>query len=343
MCGVWGLKISSGIAYVLSRLMVFAIVVYLGITLCFVIPRLSPINPVETVLSRFLAYLDYQDPKEVEYLRNALMEIYGLKGSLLEQYIGFWRRVIVGDFGPSLANFPTPVSKIIGNSLPWTIGLLMTCTLLSWFITNIIGGFAGYFNDRKWAKSLSAFAVIVNPIPYYIMALLLIMLFSYAIPIFPMMGGMSIGMKASLSLEFILNVIYHSTLPALSLIIVSYGGQFITMRALVINTKVEDYVEFAESLGIPKRTIVNRYIIRNCLLPRVTGLALSLGGIFTGALAMEVIFAYPGIGTLLQNAILNGDYNLVMGICTYSIISIAFATLLLDLLYPLVDPRIRYR
>jgi len=333
----------SGIAYVLSRLMVFAVVVYVGITLCFVIPRLSPINPVETVLSRFLAYLDYQDPREVEYLRNALMEIYGLKGSLLEQYIGFWRRVIVGDFGPSLANFPTPVSKIIGNSLPWTIGLLSTCTLFSWFITNIIGGFAGYFSDRKWAKLLSAFAVIVTPIPYYIMALLLVILFSYVIPIFPMMGGTSMGIKVSLSLEFILSVLYHSILPALSLIIVSYGGQFITMRALVINTKAEDYVQFAESLGIPKRIIASKYVIRNCLLPRVTGLALSVGEIFTGALAMEVIFAYPGIGTLLQNAVLNGDYNLIMGITTYSIISVAFATLLLDLLYPLVDPRIRYK
>ncbi|MEM4462384.1 MAG: ABC transporter permease, partial [Candidatus Bathyarchaeia archaeon] len=123
----------------------------------------------------------------------------------------------------------------------------------------------------------------------------------------------------------------------------SYGGEFITMRALTINTKTEDYVQFAESLGIPKRRIVLKYVIRNCLLPRVTGLAISLGGIFTGALAMEVIFTYPGLGMLLYNAVLNGDYNLIMGICIYSILGIAFAALLLDLLYPLVDPRIRYR
>lgn len=330
-------------AYIISRLIVFLIVIYTGVTLCFILPRLSPVNPVETVINRYLAYLDYQDPREVEYLRETLMEIYGLKGSLLEQYIGFWKRIFVGDFGPSLVLFPTPVSKLIGNSMPWTIGLLSTCILISWLITNIIGGFAGYFSNRKWAKAFSVFAVTVYPIPYYIMALVLVFLFSYLIPIFPMGGGMSMGMKPSLSLEFIIDVLYHAVLPALSLIIVSYGGEFITMRALTINTKTEDYVQFAESLGIPKKRIVFRYIIRNCLLPRVTGLAISLGGIFTGALAMEVIFTYPGLGMLLYNAVLNGDYNLIMGICIYSILGIASAALLLDLLYPLVDPRIRYR
>jgi len=330
-------------AYIASRLIVFFIVVYIGVTLCFILPRLSPINPVETVLSRYLAYLDYQDPTEVEYLRNTLMEIYGLKGSLLEQYIGFWKRIVVGDFGPSLILFPTPVSKLIGDSIPWTVGLLSTCTLFSWLTTNIIGGFAGYFSNRRWAKAFSVFAITVHPIPYYIMALVLVFLFSYLIPIFPMGGGISMGVKLSLSFEVIVDILYHSILPALSLIIVSYGGEFITMRALTINTKTEDYVQFAESLGIPKRRIVLKYVIRNCLLPRVTGLAISLGGIFTGALAMEVIFTYPGLGMLLYNAVLNGDYNLIMGICIYSILGIAFAALLLDLLYPLVDPRIRYR
>jgi len=307
------------------------------------LPRLSPISPVETVLDRFLAYLDYQDPEEIEYLRDTLMELYGLKGSLLDQYIMLWKRVFTGDFGPSLTLFPTPVNKLIYNALPWTAGLLVFSTLISWFIANIIGGIAGYFSDRAWARALSAVAVTVRPIPYYIMSLFLIVLFSYLIPIFPMGGGMSIGLKPSLSLTFILDVLYHATLPALSLIIVNYGASFIIMRALVINVKTEDYVKFAEAMGLPKGRIINKYVIRNCLLPRVTGLSMSLARIFTGAIAMEVIFSYPGLGMLLQNAILDGDYNLIMGICVYSIISVAVAALLLDLLYPLVDPRIRYR
>ena len=151
------------------------------------------------------------------------------------------------------------------------------------------------------------------------------------------------GTRPSLSLSFILDILKHAFLPALSLVIVSYGGWFVSMRALVINTMSEDYVAFAEAMGLSKYKIMFKYVIRNSLLPQVTGLIIQLGSIFNGALVTETVFSYPGLGSILYRAVSDGDFNLMMGIVVYSIIGVASAALVLDLIYPLVDPRIRYR
>jgi len=329
--------------YIISRVTVYLLVIFIGISLCFVIPRLTGADPVEVVLERIGAYEDYYDPVVIEGLRNSLEELYGLKGSILEQYISFWKRLLLGDFGPSLTEFPTPVTKLVYRAMPWTLGLLLVTTLVSWSLSNLVGGIAGYFEKAKWAKPLTAFSIVVRNIPYYILSLCLVFFFSYLIPIFPMMGGYSIGVKPSLSLEFILDVLHHAFLPAVSIVIGNYGAGFIVMRGLSTAVKSEDYTKFAEIMRLDRRTILYRYIIRNALLPRVTALAISLGNIFTGALALEVVFSYPGLGSLLQRAIINSDYNLIMGITTYSIVGVATATLLLDFIYPFVDPRIRYK
>jgi len=329
--------------YIVSRIVVYLLVIYVGITICFLIPRLTGASPIEIVIYRISAYGEYYDPDVIKGLKEALEEMYGLKGSLLEQYLAFLRRLFTGDLGVSLTEYPTPVSKLIGRSLPWTIGLLLTTILISWVLGNLIGGIAGYFEDAKWSKFLTGFSIVIHNIPYYVLALCLVFLFSYIIPIFPMMGGFSIGIKPSLSLEFILDVLHHAFLPALSMILVSYGSTFITMRALSITTKSEEFVKYAEIMRLDKRTILYRYVIRNSLLPQVTGLAMSIGNIFTGALALEVVFSYPGLGSLLYRAIINSDYSLIMGITTYSIFGVATAALILDFIYPLIDPRIRYK
>jgi peptide/nickel transport system permease protein len=248
-----------------------------------------------------------------------------------------------GDLGPSLSAFPTPVSEVIHSSLPWTIGLLLVTTVVSWLIGNIVGGIAGYFSDRKWAKTLASFALVIYPIPYYVLSLTLILFLVYLFPVFPTTGGTTIGVKPSFSLEFIADVIYHASLPGLSLVIAGYGWWFISMRSIVVNIKSEDYVTFCKIVGLKGRRVLFKYVIRNCMLPQITALALSLGSIFTGAMATEVVFGYPGVGSLLYKAVLDGDYNLMTGIISYSILGVATAVLLLDLLYPLVDPRIRYK
>jgi peptide/nickel transport system permease protein len=330
--------------YIIPRLIQYFIVIFIGVTVVFLVPRFTPLDPVVTVLNRMTSYgAQYLDPSAIEKLKETMMELYGLKGSIWEQYLKFWMRLFKGDFGPSLSIFPTPVISIIANSLPWTAGLLVVVAILSWIIGNILGGIAGYYADRRWSKVMSIVAMSIYPIPYYIMALVLLILFAYIFPIFPMVGGYSIGLTPSFSLEFIFNVIKHAFLPALSLILIGIGWWFLSMRSLTSTIVAEDFVTYAEVMGIPSRKILFQYVMRNALLPQITNLALQIGGIFSGSLITETVFSYPGLGQLLYMAINNGDFNLIMGIAVLSIIGIATSALLIDLLYPLFDPRVRYR
>ena len=327
--------------YLISRLLVYVGVIFVGISICFIIPRFTPLDPVMTLIYRFSQYGQYYDPEAVGRMIESLKELYGLKGSIWDQYITFWRRLFSFDLGPSLTYFPISVVEIINRALPWTLSLLITTTILGWLIGNLLGGIAGYFSNKRWAKVLEIIATTIYPIPYYILSLILIILLTYLFPLFPAFGTPSIS--PSLSIEFITSYIYHSFLPALSLILINYGWWFISMRSLITRIINEDYVVFARAAGIPDRRIMWRYVIRNSLLPQVTGLSMSLAGIFNGALITEMVFSYPGIGWVLFNAITNGDFNLMMGILVYSIVAVASAALLLDLIYPLIDPRIRYR
>jgi len=327
--------------YIIPRICTYVSVILIGITISFILPRLTPLDPVLLAINRFTVYGQYYDPESLEKMIETMKELYGLKGSILEQYVIFLKRAIMGDFGPSLINFPIPATHLLSKALPWTIGLLSLSTLLSWIVGNLIGGVAGYFSERRWAKALSVFATSMYPIPYYIMALILILLLTYMIPIFPTYGATSL--QPSLSFAFIVDYLYHAALPAISLVLVGYGWWFLSMRNIVLQTKQEGYVQYAQMMGLPRRTILLRYVIRNSLLPQITGLSLTLGNIFSGALITEAVFSYPGVGYLLLSSVTNGDFNLMMAIVTYSIIAIATSTLILDLIYPLIDPRIRYR
>lgn len=330
--------------YILPRLVQFFVVIFIGVTVAFLAPRFGPVDPVVTVLNRVTAYGSmYMDPSALEKLRITMVELYGLEGSLPDQYAKFWKRLFRGDFGPSLTMFPTPVITVIHISLPWTAGLLTIAALLSWSIGNILGGLAGYFSDHRWSRVLEIWAMTVYPIPYYIMAVLLLILFGYLFPFFPLVGGYGIGLTPSLSLDFIVNLAKHAFLPALALVIVGIGWWFLSMRSLTATTASEDYVVYAELMGIPRRKVLAQYVMRNSMLPQVTNLALQIGGLFSGSLVTESVFSYPGLGYVLYTAINNGDFSLMMGIVTLSIIGISLAALLVDLIYPLLDPRVRYR
>ena len=330
--------------YIIPRLIQYVVVIFIGITITFIVPRLTPIDPVQTTINRLAAYGGtYMEPQAYESLQQTLKELYGLEGTLLEQYLAFWKHLFTFDLGPSLSMFPTPVMEIILNSLPWTFFLLITTTFLSWIIGNILGGIAGYFKNKKWSDALAVVAMSIYPIPYYVMALILVILFVYVFPIFPMMGGYSIGIQPSLDWSFILDVLHHSILPAISLIIIGMGWWFLSMRSMTSNVVSEDFVTYAEFAGLPKRKLLFSYVMRNGILPQITALGLQLGGIFNGAIITEVAFSYPGVGLLLKNAVTNGDFNMLMGITVLSIIAISTSSLIIDLLYPLFDPRIRYR
>jgi peptide/nickel transport system permease protein len=331
------------LGYLIPRIGQYLMVIFLGVTLTFVIPRFSPNDPVERQVDQIMMSGSQVSPEAIVHLREALTEMYGLSGSSWEQYFTFWGRLLRGDLGPSLSTFPTPVTRLIANAMPWTLGLLLTAVLISWVLGNLLGGLASYYTGNRALHTVDVLSQAVRPIPYYIMAVVLLALFAYYIPIFPFSGAYPPGTHVQFSLPFMLTVFKHSLLPAISLVVVGMGGWFIGMKALASNIISEDYVVYAENAGLPENTIVFQYVMRNALLPQITGLALQLGLIFNGALIMEVVFGYPGMGLLTLQAVLANDYTLIMGIAIFSIIGVATAVLVLDLIYPLFDPRVRYQ
>jgi len=326
-------------SYAIPRLIQWAVVILVGTTVTFIIPRLLPADPVEQTLRRVSTSLT--DPRAAETLRNALTDLYGLQGSPLEQYGRFWARLIRADLGPSLGAFPTPVTQIIRDGLPWTVGLLGTSTLISWVLGILLGTVAAYFPRNRLANIAGGVLVTLYPVPYFILSLVLVMAFAYYIPLFPLVGGAS-GTPANL-VPYLLSILQHSFLPAVSLVLLGTAFRFIIARALASSVIASDAVTYAEVAGIPRRRIIFGYVLRNSLLPQVTDLALSLGALFEGALITEFVFSYPGIGYRLYTAIQQSDFNMIMGITIFSIIGIATAALVIDLLYPLFDPRVRYR
>jgi peptide/nickel transport system permease protein len=329
--------------YLIPRLIQYFLVIFVGITAVFIIPRLAPSDPVLQTIAALESRGTFLDPEVMDEMIQDMTEMYGLEGSWLEQYGAFWARLARGDFGVSFFQFPTPVNQLVRRALPWTLGLLLTTTVIGFTVGILLGGMAGYFNRKGWSRALDTGAMLIRPFPYYIFAFGILLLFGYVFQWFPIAGGTDIGRVPSFSWDYISDVLRHSFMPALSLILLGWAAWFQTMRLVVQNVNSADYVQYARMGGVKEGRIVNRYVIRNGLLPQITALALVIGQIFSGALITEIVFSYPGLGSLLYNAIVNGDYNLIMGITAFSIIGITTAILIIDLTYPLLDPRIRYR
>ena len=331
---------SGYLAYIVKRLLQFVLVVFIGINLAYVITHATPIDPVEQSISVVTSFGNTA-PEAIEQMRISLRELYGLEGSALHQYWVFWKRILRADFGPSMSAFPTPVSTLIARALPWTAGLLVVSTIVTWVLGNWLGGLAGYYQKSRGLKLMGVVAMGLHPIPYYILALVLLIVFGFLWPVLPISGGSAMNLPQSWSFAFATSVLTHAILPALSLILIGVGSWFLGMRSLVSNIVTEDYVVYAELAGVDRGRILSSYVMRNALVPQVTGLAISLGGIFNGAVITEKVFGYPGIGSLLVDAVYAGDYGLVLGVTTISILGVSIGVLAIDLLYPLLDPRVK--
>jgi peptide/nickel transport system permease protein len=329
--------------YLIPRFLQFLTIIFVGITVTFIIPRLSPTDPVEAQISMMMARAETLDPQSIASMRAALTDLYGLSGGPVQQYFAFWGRLLRGDLGPSLANFPTPVSEMIGQAMPYTLSVLIAAVIISWIFGNLFGALSSYYPKNKALNVIEVLGQAVRPIPYYIVALVLLVVFAFFIPIFPFSGAYPIGTHPSWSLGFVWTYIKHSVLPAATLVLVGFGAWFIGMKSLTSNIISEDYVVYAEAAGLKESKILNHYIMRNALLPQLTGLAMSLGTVFSGALIMEIVFGFPGLGMLTMAAVFRSDYSMIMGIAIYSIIGVAVAVFLMDLIYPLFDPRVRYQ
>lgn len=329
-------------AFVAKRVLQYFAVLFIALSITFLLPRLMPVNPVDTYIGELQSRASSSlDPAGIAELRRNLEELYGLNGTLLDQYLSYLNRVILHfDFGPSYNYFPHPVSDMLANAIPWTMGLLLTATIIAWTLGNAVGLIAGYFYKKRAATLLEFVGILLYPIPYYILAITVLMLFAYIFPIFPLSATFPVG---DLTFQKVGTIIYNSLLPGLALVLAGFGWNILSMKALAIATSEEAYVTFARLKGTSNRTRMVRYVFRNALLPQVTALALSLGLIFNGALLTEIIFSYPGIGLIMRQAASQGDYNVLYGSIAVSIFAVATAALIIDLVYPLLDPRIRHR
>ncbi|WP_159585371.1 ABC transporter permease [Chelativorans xinjiangense] len=328
------------LTFALKRFLQLLAVVFTGISVAFFVSYLSPISPVETIIGRVAGQSAYS-PEAIESLRQTLTELFGLNVPLHERYFNFLGRFLVGDLGPSLLAFPTPAMKLVMLALPWTVGLLTMSTILTWLIGNILGGLAGYYQNSRLLKAFGVVAIGIQPIPYYIVAFLMVIIFGFLWPVLPISGGFSMNVRPSWSPEFVVSILRHAILPAASLVIVGLGTWFLGMRALVSNIVTEDYVTYAELAGVKRERIVSSYVIRNAIVPQLTALAMALGGIFSGTIITEQVFSYPGLGTLLVRAVNAGDSAVVLAVSCIAVIAVATAIFLIDLLHPLLDPRIK--
>lgn len=328
------------LAYFAKRLGQFVLVVFIGVNLAYVITHATPIDPVEQSVAAVTSFGNTA-PEAIAQMRASLQELYGLKGTPWQQYTTFWSRILRGDFGPSLSAFPAPVSSLIARALPWTAGLLIVSTLITWALGNLLGGLAGYYQKNRTLKLMGIVAMGLHPVPYYIVALALLVTFGFIWPVLPIGGGSAMNLEHGWNWPFVSSVIRHSILPALSLILLGLGSWFLGMRSLVSNIVTEDYVVYAEVAGVDSRRVLSSYVMRNALVPQVTGLAMSLGAIFNGAVITEKVFGYPGLGSLLVDAVYAGDYGLVLGVTSVSILGVSVCVLVIDLLYPFLDPRVQ--
>lgn len=328
--------------YIVRRLGVFLVIMWLAATVNFVLPRLAPVNPVREKLVQAASF-GGAGKTDMERVVATYEAKFGLDQPVWKQYLNYLADVARFDLGVSISNFPSKVLDIIMTALPWTIGLLLFATLMAFALGTILGALVA------WPRTPRALGVVMAPlltlsaIPFYLLGLILVYFLAFTLKIFPISGGFTLGTIPRLNWNFILDALWHSILPALSIILASVGSWAIGMRGMMISGLEEDYITFAEAKWLKDRDIFTKYALRNALLPQATSLALSLGFIVSGAVLVEVVFGYPGVGTVLYRAIQTFDYFVIYGVVIILIFAIGLATLIMDLIYPLLDPRISYQ
>jgi peptide/nickel transport system permease protein len=328
--------------YVVRRFGVFLLIVWLAATLNFFLPKLSGQDPVRTKLLQQAA-LGGNVQAGIDEMVKEYDARFGLDRPLMAQYGSYLWDIGHLDLNYSIANYPRTVKELIAEALPWTVGLLATTTLLSFGIGTLLGALLAWPRAPYSLRYLMPPLWALHAVPFFLLGLILIYLFAFRIPLLPMFGGYSPGATPGFTWTFVSDVARHAILPALSIILVSVGGWALAMRGMMVTTMGEDYVVFAEAKGLRGSTVFLRYCLRNAILPQTTALALALGQILSGAVLVEVIFGFPGIGALLFQAIEENDQFLIQGIVFTVIVALGLATFVLDIIYPLLDPRISYR
>jgi len=328
------------VGYLVRRILIFLVVVWAAATVNFVIPRLARGDPVQAQFAQLEALgIRSEGMAEVVAAYRAKL---GLDRPLWQQYFTYLQNSATFSFGPSITYFPSNVGDQITRRIPWTIGLLTVAIIWSFLIGNLLGALLGWPRSSRFVRWLVPVLMPLSAIPYYLIGLILLFIFAFTLKLFPIGEAYTPGLTMEWNWEFVINVLYHAVLPAFSIILASVGFWMLGMRGMMVTNMGEDYMLLADAKGLKSTRIFFRYAMRNAMLPQFTGLALNFGQIVSGAVLVEVIFSYPGMGWILWNAIKNTDYFLIQGIVYVLVLSVALAMLLVDLTYPLIDPRIGY-
>lgn len=326
--------------YYVRRIVFYLITLWSAVSLNFLLPRLMPGDARQI----FIEKLTQRGGEITPAMENSINLVFGSEdASMWDQYLRYWGNLFRGDLGVSVTRFPAPVTELIGAALPWTLALVGLATIISFFLGVSIGAFAGWKRGTA-ADGLVPGMTLLQSLPYFWIALIFISVFAVGLGWFPINGGYSFRDYPSgpdLSWDFIGNVIYHGTLPAITIIVASVGGWVLGMRNMMVSTMSEDYVVTAEAKGLKNRRIFTWYAARNAALPSLAGFGISLGFVVAGSIVMEQVFTYPGIGKLMINAVQNKDYALMQGVFLVITVSVLTANFVMDLIYGIIDPRAR--
>jgi peptide/nickel transport system permease protein len=321
--------------YLLRRIGFYLIALWASVTLNFLIPRLAPGNPAEILIARFQGRIQPQALQALELQ-------FGITNQpLWQQYLTYLNNTLHGNLGLSITYFPSPVTTMLAQELPWTLGLTFISLLISFILGTFLGALIAWRRGTFLDSLLPPVFSFISAIPQFFLALVLLYVLGFMMGLFPLHGGYDNFVTIGLNPDFIGNVLYHSILPAVTIVVVYLSGWMLGMRHGMVTTLSEDYVLMAQAKGLPESQVMLRYAARNALLPNITGFALSLGFVVSGQLLIEIVFSYPGIGFALLQAVQNSDYALMQGIFLCITIVMLIANFLVDLIYVVLDPRVR--
>ena len=326
--------------HLLRKIGFYLVALWAAVTLNFFIPRALPGSPVDAVLAK-LALRGPVDP----HTREAIEVMLGADNdrSLIQEYFAYLGGLFTGDLGVSVTYFPTPVSAVVGQSLPWTLILVGLATTFTFLLGMVLGTVAGW-RRGTWLDSLIPATTILQAVPYFWLALLFIYVLSVNLGVFPISGGYDYTLvRPAFDYPFLSNAVYYGFLPALTIVLSSLGGWLLGMRNMMVSTLSEDYILTAEAKGLSPRRVMLMYAARNAMLPSVSGFAISLGFVVSGSIVVETVFSYPGVGFTMLQAVQNNDYPLMQGMFLIITVSVLAANLVVDLLYGVIDPRTRAR
>jgi peptide/nickel transport system permease protein len=313
------------------------IALWAAMTVNFFIPRLMPGNPAETMLGEIHGRVN---PASLKALEVA----FGINNhqSLIASYFEYLNNCVHLNFGISVGpTFPTAVSKLIAEAVPWTLGLVGVSTILGFLIGTMLGAVAAWRRGGALDSILPPVFIMVSAFPYFWIGLLSIWLFGLTLKWFPYLGGQTATVNATFTWGFVGDILDHSILPAFTILITSIGGWILTMRNNMITVVAEDYVKMGRAKGLKPRRILWQYAGRNALLPNLTGFAMSLGFVISGAILVEYVFNYPGVGFLLLQAVETEDYPLMQALFLLITVAVLVAIFMADVATSLLDPRTR--